>query len=142
MTGKVFVDTNILVYAYDSSKTRKQKEAQAILTSGIEQDSVVLSVQVLGEFFNVVTRRIKNPMTPDDAQSIIGTLGILPIQEIDFPMVNRAIDTHRQYHISYWDALIIAAAERAGCQRILSEDLNAGQRYNNIPVLNPFKVKK
>ena len=138
MNDRAFLDTNILVYAYDKHEPRKQKEAQAILTHGIEQDTVVLSVQVLGEFFNVVTRHIKSPMSPDEAQSIIETLGILPVQEIDFNMVKRAIDTHRTHHISYWDSLIIAAAERAECKRILSEDLNDGQTYHGILVHNPF----
>jgi predicted nucleic acid-binding protein len=69
-------------------------------------------VQVLGEFFNVVTRNIPQPMTPSEAKEIIGTISILPVQEIDLTMVNRAIDTHKMYQISYWDALIVSAAEQ------------------------------
>jgi len=138
MNDKTFLDTNILVYAYDKHELWKQKEAQAILTEGIEQDMVVLSVQVLSEFYNVVTRQIKNPMSPEEAQGIIEMLGILSIQDIDFIMVKRAIDTHRTYRISYWDSMIIAAAERAECKTILTEDLNDGQTYNAILVHNPF----
>jgi predicted nucleic acid-binding protein len=138
MTDKAFLDTNILVYAYDKHSPEKQKEAQAILTDGIEHDDVVLSVQVLGEFFNVVTRHINNPMSVDEVRSIIAALSILPVQEIDLPMVKRAIDTHQTYRISYWDSLIIAAAERAGCKKIFSEDLNDDQTYRGILVHNPF----
>ncbi|MBW2000385.1 MAG: PIN domain-containing protein [Deltaproteobacteria bacterium] len=141
MSAKAFLDTNILVYAYDEYDPRKQKTAQKLLTGGIEQENVVLSVQVLGEFFNVVTRHIRQPMSPDEAQDIIATLSILSIQDIDLTMVNRAIDTHKMYGISYWDSLIIAAAERAQCTSILSEDLNDGQTYHGIQVSNPFKAK-
>lgn len=138
MNDKAFLDTNILVYAYDEYDPQKQKKAQALLTDGIGQENVVLSVQVLGEFFNVVTRHITQPMSPDEAQDIIATLSILSIQDIDLTMVNRAIDTHKMYQISYWDSLIVAAAERAECKSILSEDLNDGQTYHGIQVSNPF----
>jgi predicted nucleic acid-binding protein len=142
MSDKAFVDTNVLVYAYDEHEPQKQKKAQSLLIDGITQENIVFSVQVLGEFFDVVTRYIKQPMSPDNAQDIIATLSIVPVQEIDLTMVNRAIDTHKAYHISYWDSLIIAAAERAECKKIFSEDLNDGQIYHGILVGNPFKTEK
>jgi predicted nucleic acid-binding protein len=138
MSDRAFLDTNILVYAYDQHEPHKQRKAQELITDGIEKENLLLSVQVLGEFFNVVTRNIPQPMTPNEAQEIIGTISILPVQEIDLTMVNRAIDTHKRYQISYWDALIVSAAERAGCTLILSEDLSDGQTYHNIVVSNPF----
>jgi predicted nucleic acid-binding protein len=141
MNDKAFLDTNILVYAYDQYDPQKQKKAQSLLTDGMEQENIVLSVQVLGEFFNVVTRHIRQPMSSDEAQEIISTLSVLSIQDIDLTMVNRAIDTHKMYQISYWDSLIIAAAERAECKSILSEDLNDGQTYHGIQVSNPFKAR-
>jgi predicted nucleic acid-binding protein len=133
------VDTNVLVYAYDKHEPQKQRKAQRLLADGIEQENLFLSVQVLGEFFNVVTRHIPQPMSPDETQEIINSLSILPVQEIDLAMVNRAIDTHQTYQISYWDSLIVSAAERAGCTMIVSEDLSAGQAYHNIRVINPFR---
>ena len=138
MSDRVFLDTNILVYAYDQHDPRKQNKAQELLTDGIERETLVLSVQVLGEFFNVVTRHIPQPVTSDEAREIITTMSILPVQEIDLAMVNRAIDTHKMYQIAYWDALIISAAERAGCKSILSEDFSNGQAYHEILVRNPF----
>jgi predicted nucleic acid-binding protein len=141
MNDKAFLDTNILVYAYDQYDPQKQKKAQSLLTDGMEQENIVLSVQVLGEFFNVVTRHIRQPMSSDEAQEIISTLSVLSIQDIDLTMVNRAIDTHKMYQISYWDSLIIAAAETAECKSILSEDLNDGQTYHGIQVSNPFKAR-
>jgi len=139
MKDRVFLDTNILVYAYDRHDPRKQGIAQSLLIDGMENESAALSVQVLGEFFNVVTRQIKQPMTTDEAKEAIELFSNLLIQEIDLAMVERAIDTHKIYRISYWDALIVSAAERAGCKRILSEDLNDGQLYQCIPISNPFK---
>ena len=138
MSDRAFLDTNILVYAYDQNESRKQAIAQQLIIHGIEKENLILSVQVLGEFFNVVTRRIPQPMAPDEAKEIIATISILPVQEIDLAMVNRAIGTHRRYQISYWDALIVSAAERAGCTSIFSEDLSDGQMYHSIEVLNPF----
>ena len=128
-----------MVYAYDSYDPQKQQKAQMLLAGGIEKENAVLSVQVLGEFFNVVTKHIKKPMSPDEAQEIVSTLSILPVQEIDLPMVGRAIDTHREYEISYWDALIVSAAERAKCAKIITEDLSDNQIYHDIVVFNPFK---
>lgn len=90
------------------------------------------------EFFSVVTHQIKQPMTPAEAKEAIELSSNLPIQEIDLAMVERAIDTHKIYRISYWDALIVSAAERAGCKRILSEDLNDGQFYLSLATSNPI----
>ena len=139
MNGKLFFDTNILIYAYDDHEPVKQATAQTLLSKTIENENGVLSVQVLGEFFNVVTRHIKNPMSSDEAWQIIATVSILPVQEMDLLMVGRAVATHKMYRISYWDALIIAAAERAGAEEIMSEDLNDGRFYHKIQVCNPFK---
>jgi predicted nucleic acid-binding protein len=141
MSDKAFLDTNILVYAYDQHDPHKQRKAQALITDGIEKETLLLSVQVLGEFFNVVTRYIPKPMPAEEAHEIIATISILPVQEIDLAMVNRAIDAHKTYQISYWDALIVSAAERAGCTSIISEDLNDGQTYHDIVVYNPFTAE-
>ena len=138
MSDRAFLDTNILVYAYDQHEPHKQRKAQELITDGIEKENLLISVQVLGEFFNAVTRHIPQPMTPDEAQEIIAAISILPVQEIDLAMVNRAIDTHKTYRISYWDALIVTAAERAACTLILSEDLSDSQAYHNMVVRNPF----
>lgn len=138
MSDKSFLDTNILVYAYDMRDAVKQEKAQRIIADGIVNDNCFLSVQVLGEFFNVVTKQIQDPMSSQEAKRIIDILSFVPVLEIDLAMVKRAINTQIAYHISYWDALIIAAAERAECRQIYSEDLNHGQIYNDIHVKNPF----
>ena len=138
MSDRRFVDTNVVVYAYDSVDPAKQAEAQRILREGTVRDALAVSAQVLGEFFTVVTRRIPTPMTADRAAVAIDALKPIPVVEIDRQLVERAIETHKRYGIAYWDALIVAAAERAGCVEVLSEDLNAGQRYGSVVVSNPF----
>ena len=140
MIDSVFLDSNILVYAYDNHEPEKQAKAQALLKAVIKEESAILSAQVLGEFFVVVTRRIKEPLSVNDAEKIINILTVLPFAEIDLPLVKRAINTQRNYGISYWDSLIVATAEREGCKKILSEDLNDGQWYNGVLVENPFNL--
>lgn len=138
MNAKVFLDTNIIVYAYDAGHREKQNIAQAILFESIENETGIISVQVLGEFFTVVTRKIKQPMPVVEAANIIELLCIMNIVDIDESLVRRALDTVATYQISYWDSLIIAAAERSGCQHIYSEDLNHNQLYYDVQVVNPF----
>ena len=138
MPDRAFIDTNVLVYSYDSRDPEKQSRAQELLAGGIENETVVISAQVLGEFFNVVTRRIPNPLSVEEAEGVIDLVSILPVVGIDISLVRRAIATHRRYGIAYWDSLIIAAAERAACTYVLSEDLNSGQSYHGITVVNPF----
>jgi len=136
--ARQFVDTNVAVYAYDASEPAKQAVAQRILRHGILAESSVISVQVLGEFFNAVTRRIRRPMTVAEASEAVRSIKALPVVDIDTQLVERAIETLRRYDISYWDALIVAAAERSGCRKLLSEDLNPDQRYSGVVVENPF----
>ena len=137
-TSRDFFDSNILVYMYDQRDLEKHRRAFDVVGSAMALGTGVLSAQVLGEFFNAVTRRIPDPLSDDVAEGAIRLFAVLPVVELDLALVQRAIGTCRRYQISYWDALIIAAAERAGCTRILSEDLNPGQTYNGIPVINPF----
>ena len=134
MPDSNFIDTNILVYAYDSNDPAKREYAQQLLRNCISDDTAVLSAQVLSEFFTVVTKRIPNPLSTEEAEQVLDILGILPVVEVDYRLVRRAIDLHRLYGISYWDSLIVAAAHRAGCKQILTEDLNAGQSYQGVLV--------
>jgi predicted nucleic acid-binding protein len=138
MSAEVFVDTNVLVYAYDRRDPAKQATAQSILREGVRRRNVVLSAQVLGEFFAVVTRKIAQPMTAEQALRVIRLLASVSVVPIDAPLVFKAVVHSRDHRISYWGGLIVAAAERAGCVRVLSEDLNSGHRYGSVTVENPF----
>jgi len=138
MSDRVFLDTNVLVYAYDGHEPAKQRRAQQVLRSGLVDDSAVLSAQVLGEFFVTVTRKIPTPLSCAEARDIIELVSTLPVVDVDHVLVKRALSVHEQYQISYWDALIVAAAERAGCVAIITEDLQHGQSYGDVTVKNPF----
>ena len=137
-TERFFIDSNVLVYMYDTSEPEKQPFAEKLVTSLMENGNAVVSVQVLGEFFASVTRRIRNTLSIEEADAAVGLIASLPVIDIDTTMVRRAIATHSRYGTSYWDSLIIAAAERAGCTSILSEDMNPGQSYHGILAVNPF----
>jgi predicted nucleic acid-binding protein len=138
MTERTFFDTNVLVYRYDRRDPIKQLIAQELLKTGIENETAVVSAQVLGEFFTTVTRKIQSPLSIEEAQVAVNLISSLPVVALDLALVKRAIGTQMRYQISYWDALIVAAAESADCTRILTEDLNPGQSYHGIVVVNPF----
>ena len=137
-TSRNFLDTNVLVYGYDRRDPAKMARALDLLSDAIESGTGVVSAQVLSEFFNVVTRRLPDPLSFEVAGTIVGEVAAMPVVETDLALIRRAIGACRRYGISYWDALIVAAAERAQCSRILSEDLNPGQSYNGVIVVNPF----
>ena len=137
-TDRFFIDSNVLVYSYDSAEPDKRSVAQQLIAGLVGNGNGFISVQVLGEFFVSVTRRIRNPLSIEEAAAAVDLIGSLPVIDIDSAMVRRAIATHSRYGTSYWDSLIIAAAERAGCTGILSEDMNTGQSYHGILAVNPF----
>ena len=138
VTEKYFIDSNVLVYAYNRAEPRKRTVATELIASLLENRNAAVSVQVLGEFFRVVTRRIATPLSVEQATAVIDVIGSLQVLDIDMAMVRRAIATHSRYGVNYWDSLIIAAAERANCTGILSEDFNSGQSYHGILAVNPF----
>jgi predicted nucleic acid-binding protein len=139
MSDRRFFDTNVLVYAYDSSEPTKQRAAQELLREGLETGHASISAQVLGEFFVTVTRKIRHPLTVPEAAELLERLALLPIVAIDWPTIKQAVGVQERYGLSYWDSLVIAAAQRAGCARVISEDMNAGQSYEGVVVQNPFK---
>lgn len=137
MTDRVFVDTNIWVYAVDTADPAKREQARAAIEPrpGID---IVISSQVLSEFYTVVTRKLAVPLPEAQAALMVARLAELPVVPIDAALVGSAIAASREWRISLWDALIIRAAEVAGCDVVLSEDLAAGATYGGITVANPL----
>ncbi len=136
MSARSFIDTNVLVYAFDSSEPTKQQMAlRALAKSG---DRSVLSTQVLSEFYVVATRTLADPLTPRIAADVIDQLSRLPVVDTDTALVRSAIDISVRSQISYWDGLIVAAASASGCDRILTEDLSSGATINGVDIVNPF----
>ncbi len=135
MVERTFVDTNVLVYAIDGSDERKQRAARAILDPAASH-AIVLSTQVLSEFYVVATRKLG--VAGSDARAMVAALSRLPVVSVDPPLVLAAIEASERWQISFWDALILRAAEAAGAARLLSEDLTAGRTYGTVTVENPF----
>lgn len=131
-----FLDTNVLVYLYDRAEDHKRSRARAVLAD--ESASLVLSSQVLGEFFVVVTRKLASPLSVPDAIAAVRSLADLSVVPIDAELVLAAASTVERHQLSYWDALIIEAAAASGCTELVTEDLDDGSTLRGITVVNPF----
>ena len=137
MTEPLFVDTNVWVCAVDAADPAKRERALEVIapTRGRE---LVLSTQVLTGFYAVVTRKLAAPLPASDAEAMVAHLSALPVVAVDASLVIAAIAGSREWQVSIWDALILRAAEVAGCRRLLSEDLADGATYGSVTVENPF----
>ena len=137
MSALEFLDTNVLVYSYDIADRGKQEIAQNLVRRALTGD-IVTSAQVLGEFAATLLHKVVPRVDPAELTVIMDALGPIPIVATDADMVRRAVEVQGRYGLHFYDSMIIAAAERAGCERIWSEDLNSGQKYFGISVQNPF----
>jgi predicted nucleic acid-binding protein len=137
MDAPDFIDTNIFVYAYDAASPNKQRIAQDIIRKAISGQAVTSS-QALAELATTLLHKITPSASAAEVAAVLDALGPIRLVETDGDTVRRAVEAHGQYGIHFYDGMIVAAAERAGCERILSDDLNAGQSYFGIRVENPF----
>ena len=137
MSDKTFVDTNILIYAHDLDAKAKHEIAKEVLRDLWSRRAGVLSMQVLQEFYVNATRKISSPLSRKAARRVVNSYATWCVDTVaeDIFMAFQIEDEAR---ISFWDALILASARKAGAVRILSEDLNAGQRIVGIGIENPF----
>jgi predicted nucleic acid-binding protein len=138
MSDRVFVDTNILVYAHDLSAQDRHAKAATIVENLWETETGVISTQVLQEFYVTVTRKIKNPLTPNEAREIIRNYLAWPVQINDTETTIRASEIEEKNSLSFWDALIVAAALRLQAKKIITEDLNHGQIIEGVLIENPL----
>ena len=137
----VFVDTNILVYAFDHSAGYKHAIAAQMMENWWEHHNGCLSIQVLQEFFVNVTRKIKLPLEYQTARQLVADLAHWRLHVPEANDLLQAIDLHHTYRLAFWDAMVLQSAARMRCQRLLSEDLNHGQTYGDVQVINPFISK-
>jgi predicted nucleic acid-binding protein len=137
--GRVFIDTNVLVYAYDTSAGEKYQEARKIMGTLWDSGNGIISSQVLQEFFVSVTKKISKPLSLLTAKEIVKDLLKWKTVIIDGEIIMEAIDIQSQHKYSFWDSMIIAAAVEGGAGTILSEDLSDKQAIKGIIVKNPFK---
>jgi predicted nucleic acid-binding protein len=136
MNASCFIDTNVLVYAASSRGEESWKRLRAFEI--LEDAEFATSAQVLQEFFVTVTRKMKHPMTAEDALGWIERIAEQPVVAVDVDVVMRAAAISSRFEISYWDAAIIAAAENVNAKTLYTEDLNHQQLYGSVTVINPF----
>ncbi|UTC74492.1 PIN domain-containing protein [Treponema sp. OMZ 792] len=137
IVNKIFIDTNILVYALDNRDNDKMNKARNILRKVIYENKPVISAQVINEFYVAATKKLS--IDKNLIKTIVHNFKNMEIIASDLQLTENAIKISIESQISFWDSLIIAAAEKANCKLIISEDLNSGQKYQDISLINPFQ---
>jgi predicted nucleic acid-binding protein len=138
MTVTSFLDTNVLVYAASNAAADQGK--RPIARGLLARPDIGFSAQVLQEFYAVAVTKQRLQMTHDEAVAVLQSLAAFPVWPISRDLVLAAIDAKQRFGISYWDAAILTAARQMGRHTVFSEDLNDGQSYDGVTVVNPFKV--
>jgi predicted nucleic acid-binding protein len=141
MTGERalgFVDTNVLVYAFDKSGSPKQRGAQGLMNELMEQDRLRVSTQVLQELYVTLTRKAMRPCSSEEALAVVEDLAAWPLMVVDYAAIRAAVGLADQAQLSFWDALVVVAAARAGAAVLYTEDLNDGQEILGVRIRNPF----
>ncbi len=133
-----FVDTNILVYSASTGDARSAV-AQSLLRELMLREALRTSTQVLQEFFAVATRKIKAPLTTQQALEFLDIWSLCPVVLLDYPAIREAAKLSADRQLSFWDSLILVAARRSGAARIYTEDLQDGQTILGVRVINPFR---
>jgi predicted nucleic acid-binding protein len=136
MSAKAFVDTNVLIYAHDVDAAAKHRIARHLLQELWNGRTGALSTQVLQEFYVNVRRKIASPLSKQSARAVVSSYVVWCV-DITSQEISVAFRIEDEAHIRFWDALIVAAALKAGADRILS-DLNAGQTISGVRIENPF----
>ncbi len=136
MTAPCFVDTNILLYAGSNAPDDQAK--RQVARQVLSQPGIGFSAQVLQEFYSAAVTKQRLKMTHDDGVAVLQSLAGFPVWPVTRELVLEAIAAKQRFGISYWDAAILTAAKQMGCQTVYSEDLNDGQDYDGVRVVNPF----
>jgi predicted nucleic acid-binding protein len=134
--GKVFFDTNVLVYAQDLDAPHKRERSRQLMAEVAAAGGGVISTQVLQEYYVTATRKLG--VTPLAAKSVVQSFRMFEIVQLSPDLIEQAIDRSVLSQLSFWDALIVAASAASGCTTIYSEDLNAGPAIGGVRVVNPF----
>ena len=138
MTGPVFVDTNVLVYRHDTSEPAKQARAEAWYQYVWRRRAGRLSFQVLQELYSTLTRKLAPRFDVDKARALVRDLAAWQPVAVDLALLERGWRLEDRYSLSWWDALIVSAAQASDCRVLLTEDLQHGQRFGRVRVIDPF----
>ena len=136
--ARTFVDTNVLAYAHDASDPAEQAIAREVLEELWADRSGVLSTQVLQEFYVVATRKFDPPLARAAAREILALYSTWTVVAVDVALILDATALEEAAQLSFWDALIVEAARRAGATRLVSEDFGAGRIFGETAIVNPF----
>ena len=142
MIAPYFADTNILVYAYDLDEPAKRGRARQVMSELGLRGDLSISTQVLKEFYSVTTRRLRRPLTADQAARAVAALAEYPVVVEDVTLIRRAITLSQSAGIAFWDSLIVEAARRAKARILYTEDLQHGRDFDGLRVENPFREQQ
>jgi len=135
---KFFFDTNVLIYLFDTGFPNKRKKARTLFQKHAEAGDILLSTQVLQEFYVAVTRKLARPLDGAAAAEAVSSFAELPLVQIDSKLILSAIHRSRNNRLSFWDALIVQAAIEGHASTLYSEDMQHGQVLDSLRVVNPF----
>ncbi len=135
---KAFFDTNILAYEFDERESQKQAVAIEFINKWRPSGYMIISTQVLQELYVVLSQKLKPPVKEEIAEEVIQCYSKLDVVVIEPPLILEGISIKRRYKISFWDALIVAAAKSASCKIIFTEDLSHGMKIEGVEIVNPF----
>jgi predicted nucleic acid-binding protein len=137
-----FIDTNILIYLFDDVDRRKSDIARDYLSRALKTGDSIISYQVVQETLNVITKKLPEPATAEQAEKLLNSV-LLPLWKVNpsRDLYNKGIAIQARYQFSFYDSLIVAAALEAGCSTLYSEDLQHGQRIEQLTVIDPFREK-
>lgn len=139
MSGREFLDTNVLIYAHDARDPRKQERARDLIRRLLRERRGVLSLQVLQEFFAAATRKLE--MSSDDARRRIVQYARFDVVTLGVADLLAAIDLHRLHNLSFWDALVVRAALNGACTTLHTEDMQSGFTVEALTIRNPFRQR-
>lgn len=140
MTAPVFVDTNVIVYARDTRDSTKQRLAESWLDHLWRERLGRTSIQVLSEYYVSVTRKLDPGLAPEDAWDDVSALMAWNPRPIDRPVLERGRAIEARYRLSWWDSMVVAAAQLEGCAVLLTEDLQDGASFDGVTVRSPFTL--
>ena len=136
--GAEFVDTNVLVYAYDPTTPHKHEQARALVGRLWESGDGVLSIQVLQEFFWTITRKVPKPVSPSQAVDLVAEFATWNVYEPAMEDVISAARLSARRRLSFWDAMIVQTAIASGAELLWTEDLAAGTKFDALIIRTPF----
>ena len=133
-----FFDTNILVYTVDTSEPARQEQAIDCLSRAVRDDTIVISTQVLQEFYSITTRKLRPPLSPREAAQQVEQLCGFEVVGASAHSIMSAVELAQRHKLAWWDALILEAAQRANADVLFSEDGQHGRRFGQLTMTNPF----